>query len=36
VQIKDILYHNQIRENIFEFGNHRCDKMVANVMKSVE
>lgn len=34
-QIKDILYHNQKRENIFEFGNHRCDKMVANVMKAV-
>jgi RNA polymerase sigma-70 factor (ECF subfamily) len=34
-QIKDILYTKQARESVFEFGNRRCDNMVANVMKSV-
>jgi RNA polymerase sigma-70 factor (ECF subfamily) len=35
-QIKDILYTRQARESAFEFGNKRCDNIVANVMKTVK
>lgn len=35
-QIKEILYNKQVRDNVFEFGNKRCDSMVALVMRSVE
>lgn len=34
-RIKEILYIKQTAENILEFGNNRCDKMVLNVMRSL-